>query len=311
MNESTPAPAPAPVQVLLPSYRYPSPTAFNGVRDGFACEAWLTTVRRFFIGARISEDSRTVTAVAYLGPTGLLWWDGLQAPDTTPWFQFEELFRAEFRPAGFYDHVRTLLFGIKMSSTVADYVSRTRRYLAILCTNETHPEARIMLEDSAKSCFLAGAPLALRQMLMSLAINSRSPVSIHEMCQAAEQFDTIYNFSLPNRTPTNANHATPTPAHAFLTAHTASLPDPMAMELDNLRLELNALRRQVNNNNGRHNLAPLNDTERARLRARGACYKCRQDGHMARDCRGSNMNNLSVAAGVGSASAGNASSDQA
>src|SRR5678810_544502 len=117
--------APAPVQVLLPSYRYPAPAAFNGTRDGFACEAWLTTVRRFFVGASITTSARTVTAVAYLGSAGLLWWDGLQAPDDTPWHQFEELFRSEFRPAGFRDHVRTLLFGIKMTTTVADYVGRT------------------------------------------------------------------------------------------------------------------------------------------------------------------------------------------
>jgi len=311
----TAAPAPAPVHVLQPSYRYPAPPAFSGVRDGFACEAWLTAVRRFFIGARIDDDARTITAVAYLGATGLLWWDGLQKPDNTSWPEFVSFFRAEFRPAGFHDHVRTLLFGIRMTSSVADYVSRTRRYLAILCTNETHPEARTMLEDSAKSCFLAGAPLTLRQMLMSLAINSRSSVSIHEMCQAAEQFDAIYNFSATaNKASSHA--AQPSPTQAFVTAHAAAQPDPMAMELDNLRLEINALRRQVHGSNGsgrnnRQPLAPLDDAERARLRARGACFKCRQDGHMSWACRNPNVNNLTVAAGVTPASAGNASGGQA
>lgn len=305
---STPAPAPAPVQVLLPSYRYPAPPAFNGSRDGFACEAWLTTVRRFFTGAGIADDKRTVTAIPYLGTTGLLWWDGLQVPDSTPWHQFEELFRTEFRPAAFFDHVRTQLFSIKMTGSVADYVSRTRRYLAILCTSETHPEARIMLEDSVKACFLAGTPLALRQMLTAMTVHQHRAISIHELCQAAENFDLIYGFSKMN---TNAqNQAGPNPAQAFLTAQAASQPDSMAMELDNMRMEINAIRQQIGGKNGRQGgLPPLTDTERARLKARGACFKCRQDGHMSWACRGQNVNNLTVAAGVAPAPAGNASSD--
>jgi hypothetical protein len=252
-----------------------------------------------------------VTAVAYLGSAGLLWWDGLQAPDDTPWHQFEERFRSEFRPAGFHDHVRTLLFGIKMTTTVADYVSRTRRYLAVLCSNDTHPEGRRMLEESVKTCFLAGAPVGLRQMLMGLDITSHAPVTIHEMCQAAERFDTIYNFSA------SSTRTTPAPAQAFLTAHAASQPDPMAMELDNLRMELNALRRELNSGGHRSNttLPPLDDKERARLRARGACFKCRHDGHMQSACpekRGHRaFNNYSVQEGHFPASAGNAPSGQA
>jgi hypothetical protein len=42
-----------------------------------------------------------------------------------------------------------------MTTTVADYVSRTRRYLAVLCSNDTHPEGRRMLQYAKKdfTCF--------------------------------------------------------------------------------------------------------------------------------------------------------------
>lgn len=306
---NTTANTPAPTfSVLLPSYRYPTPAPFNGVRDGFACEAWLTTVRRFFLGANIADVSRTVTAIAYLGSTGLLWWDGQYLPDSTDWSIFVEAFRTEFRPAGFYDHIRTLLYSIRMTSTVSEYVGRTRRYLAVLCTPEMHEEARKVMEDSAKTCFLQGAPLSLRQMLLSMGINRSVAPSIHELCQAAEQYDHVYNFT-PDKGQSPSTNRADTSALQMAAATHLSAADPNAMEVDNLllhnietivrRVTLNALRQQPPRSNNRpHNfrtytrqnnhrppLRPLSDTDRRSLMASGSCFRCRQQGHMASECR--------------------------
>ena len=68
----------------------------------------------------------------------------------------------------------------------------------------------------------------------------------------------------------------------------------MAMELDNLRLEINALRSALRSSGNTRTLAPLTAAERQRLRLRGACFKCRQDGHMARECPVRSLNNMSV-----------------
>lgn len=295
--------------VVLPSYRYPTPPTFGGDRDGFACEAWLTTVRRFFVGAGIPDDRRTVTALAYIGASAIIWWDGLSLPDTTTWEDFESAFRGEFRPAGFFDNVRSLLFSIKMATTVADYVSRTRRYVAILSA-EAHAEARSMLEGAAKTCFLQGAPLSLRQMLMGMEITSTTNFGIHEMCQAAERFDHIYHFSASLSSSSTAT--TPTAALQAAHAYAAAQPDPMAMEIDNLRMELNALRRQVHHQPG--TLPRLTDADRARLMQRGACFRCREEGHMARECpkwkgKGRAVHNMNYNEGGHPGSSGKAPSD--
>ncbi|KAF9944574.1 hypothetical protein BGZ72_002216 [Mortierella alpina] len=287
-TNDTPAPS---ISVLLPSYRYPTPASFNGVRDGFACEAWLTTVRRFFLGANITDASRTVTAIAYLGATGLLWWDGQYLPDSTAWPIFVEAFRTEFRPAGFYDHIRTLLYSIRMTSTVSEYVGRTRRYLAVLCTPEMHEEARKVMEDSAKTCFLQGAPLSLRQMLLSMGINRSVAPSIHELCQAAEQYDHVYNFT-PDKGPSPPINRPDTSALQMAAATQAPPNDPYAMEVDSLllhnietmvrRVTMNALRRQTPRSYVRSNyrpnrppLRPLSDADRRNLMASGSCFRCR------------------------------------
>jgi hypothetical protein len=79
----------------------------------------------------------------------------------------------------------------------------------------------------------------------------------------------------------------------------------MAMELDNLRLELNALRQQLQQSS----IPKLSSQERDRLRQRGACFKCRRDGHIARNCPGRSFNNLSISVGAPNSESGNAASN--
>ncbi|KAI7818483.1 hypothetical protein BC939DRAFT_480371 [Gamsiella multidivaricata] len=134
----------APTAILLPTYRYPPPPTFTGVRDGFACETWLTQVRRFFRGAQVIEANRTVTAIAYLGEAGLLWWDGQYRSDGTDWLDFEKAFRVEFRPAGFHDHCEVYMNQESM---------RTREGSLILI----HREHYMLLGGLSKLIGLAGS----------------------------------------------------------------------------------------------------------------------------------------------------------
>ncbi|KAG0347600.1 hypothetical protein BGZ54_004866 [Gamsiella multidivaricata] len=274
----------APTAVLLPTYRYPSPPTFTGVRDGFACETWLTQVRRFFRGAQILDANRTVTAIAYLGEAGLLWWDGQYRSDDTDWLDFEKAFREEFRPAGFHDHIRALLFSIKMTSTVAEYVARVRKYMAILCTHDMHKEARSVLEDAVKAAFLEGAPLELKQTLMSLQITNRNALTIHDLCHAAEQFDTVFHYARSTSTSVRPTQAA---QHALAATLASPAVDPMAMEIDNMRLEINALRKTVNkfrSGSYTRNKPPLDAAERTRCIRENRCFRCREVGHIAPNC---------------------------
>jgi hypothetical protein len=90
--------------VVLPSsstFRFPNPPYYEGARDGFKCEAWLTAVQRFFVGAKIAAAEKTLHAIIFLTGTASLWWEAHPLADSAAWADFVEAFRTEFRPTGF------------------------------------------------------------------------------------------------------------------------------------------------------------------------------------------------------------------
>jgi len=272
LNSAPPAPT---IAFSTPTFRFPHPESYTGARDGFLCEIWLTSVNRFFAGARIPDDQRTLHAVIFLTGDAALWWEGNALQDTAPWDQFTVAFRSAFQPAGFIDLVRTMLFDIKMTSTVSDYVARTRKYLSILCPQNMNTEARLCMELATVSCFLKGAPKNLRQVLETYRLsNSASQTTIHDLCAVAEQFDQIYDYS------SSSSSSSAATSFSAASAHGAS---NSAMEIDNLRTEVNALRRIVQASSSSR-LGPLTSEERSRLIREGGCFKCRQVGHHQRDC---------------------------
>lgn len=323
MNNQHAAPQPQAITYVVASNSFPKPPVYQGERDGFLCEAWLTAMRRYFLGADIPDIKRTLTAVSYMTAAAALWWEGQALDDLCHWDEFAEAFRSEFSPAGFLDQVRSMLFTIKMTSTVSDYVARTRKYMALLSAGELHEQARAMLDESAKACFLNGAPVGLRQQLLNFQINSPGKVNIREICSAAERFDAIFHFQ-PDPSPSNPAPRAHEPNHAphpnlLVTPYR----DPMAMDLDNLVIAVNALARRFDSSNGnnRNNhgrppnygnrIPPLTPQERGRLLAEGGCFKCRKPGHIARECNNRGMNNLQVNEGhVSDSASGKASSGQ-
>lgn len=108
-------------------------------------------------------------------------------------------------------------------------------------------------------------------MLQGLDIAVNNQKTVHELCAAAEGFDTIYHFT------TESPATSSTGMQPFITAHTAATAqhNPMAMAIDALRLQINALQQQQyrRNNirpNGFRTLNRLSHNERQRLYERGA-----------------------------------------
>ncbi|KAF9205424.1 hypothetical protein BGZ49_004051, partial [Haplosporangium sp. Z 27] len=254
-------------------------------------------LRRFFKGAHIPDEQRTLHAIVFLVGNASLWWDGMGLPYDTPFDEFERVFKAQFISSGSLDQVGGLLFDIKFESTLSVYVGQVRKCLHILCSSaDMSTDARQKLENTVRAFFLQGCPEDLRRMLLSIEIGQSEPSSLQTLLNAAERFDKLYNFT-PNGFPDPSKPFTHAPAQS----------DPMVMEIDSLRLQFNAVTLALQNqapprfppkNNYRppparlftqyqrqHNqLQPLSPEERAYLMSIKGCFRCRQPGHIMRDC---------------------------
>ncbi|KAG0196238.1 hypothetical protein BGX28_010388 [Mortierella sp. GBA30] len=149
------------------TFRFPHPQTYDGARDGFQCEAWLTSAKCFFRGARIPTDDQTLHAIVFLTGSASLWWEGNSLTDAATWDEFEAAFHAEFISAGFVDHIRSLLFTMKLTSTLAEYIGRIRQYRGILVTPAMGDEGKAVLDDTIKTSFRQGIPKSVNQMLLS------------------------------------------------------------------------------------------------------------------------------------------------
>lgn len=292
------------------------PAPYEGQRDGFLCEAWLASLRRFLIAANIPVDQRTLHSVMYLTGTAALWWEGLRLPDCTPIDNFVALFRGAFCPRNFLESVRSELLRITMTSTLGEYVTRFRRYMAVLTPDDSN--GTDSLNSLGRSAFISGLPDDLKRNLYAQLDLNTAPLDT--VINVAEYFDSLNPVRTSAHPPAHAP-SSHWPATSALSTPTApignALPrDPMAMELDNLRLELNAVRRQLQNRNQSRSstqLPRLSSEEREHLRITGGCFRCRGAGHYARECgtRPVPVNNAHVGtSSAGSSSSGKASSGQ-
>jgi hypothetical protein len=318
-------PATPTTSVILPNsstFRFPNPPFYEVARDGFKCEAWLTAVQRFFVGAKIAPEEKTLHAIIFLTGTASLWWESHPLADDTPWFAFVEAFRTEFRPVGFLDSIRSLLYSITFTSTCSEYIQRIRLYRSMIISPSMSDDARAFLDETIKTCFYKGAPTDLHQMLQGFEVSNPGNSDLQTLLSTAERFDNIYEFK-PNSTTNPRSATTSQSAQKIATAPTFTQPDPYAMDLDHIALPqvlINAIAQEINrqNNNtqrnqyqptnnqrgsrpngnqhqwGRNNnsntsdwaqLPRLTPAERQYLIENNGCFKCRKLGHLSYENR--------------------------
>lgn len=307
------------------------PAKYDGTRDGYKCLAWLKEVKRYFAMKSIPEQRQTIHAINLLNQSSLLWWESLNFTDDCSFDTFTEQFKRAYMPHGFIEQVRASLLTARLTSNLAEFLTRLRLYMNILLSED--PTSRDFLNHTAKVIFIQGCPEDLQQLLQADQVMNPT-ISFTDMCAKAEGFDAIYSFGPKGATKgmfarlLNTPRPIPPPTR-----------DPMAMEIDHistqpstrdlmasvqaLALAVNAMSTRFNNppsnpppqtNNqppSSQRLASLTPEEKALLIANNGCFRCRRynAGHYARDCgrnRGA-LNNIDVGAPAAANQPGNAS----
>ncbi|KAF9410475.1 hypothetical protein BGZ76_005513, partial [Entomortierella beljakovae] len=219
---------------MTSNIKFPKPPTYDGSRDGFVLLSWLNALHRYFDGADVPDDKKTVHAVSYLVGLAGLWWEGKAFGHKVSYEFFEKQILAEFLPDDFLDSVRNLLVTAKMETTIPEYVARFRKYLNVLYSSHMKDGGREELDKMARSAFLQGCPIELRTMLLSFEIGPNAPTDLHGLLSSAERYDRLYHYKI---------HNTGSTSHFPFKIHSSPRPqdNSMAMEIDNLQLQVNAM----------------------------------------------------------------------
>ena len=244
----------------LPALKPPKPESFAGQdRERLSVIDWTCAVTQYFEAMRITgDDDRLRYATCLLRGPALRWYrDMPEAHRPLTWADFAQRLVAYFIPAGAEVTARSQLSRLTQRTSVTDYTDRFRGVCANIPT---------MTDAEKKNAYTQGLKLAVkRQVAFS------NPATFEEAVSLASRIDDILfeESRRDNRRPplrSNNNGGASTSA-----AGGSSGPTPM---------ELNAVQGSANT----PRLAKLTDAERERLRASGACFRCRQPGHMSSQC---------------------------
>jgi hypothetical protein len=244
-----------------PPLKPPTPDTFSGEnRERLAVHDWSATLTQYYEAAGYPEDAVRINYASCLlrGPA-LRWWRDIphaQRPNT--WTDFVVAITSYFLPAGSDERGRQQLHRLVQTKSVASY---TDAFRAIASTIPT------MTEAEKTATYREG----LKQEV-KLQVAFSNPSTFEEAVLMASRIDEIlYNHGARGR------RDAPRPGRGAGGGGAASSSAPM---------DLGAVQNgpPPRRNNDAPKLAPLTDKERERLRALGACFRCRQTGHQSREC---------------------------
>jgi Retrotransposon gag protein/Zinc knuckle len=226
------------------------PDTYNGIRSPKVIDTWLFSVREYCDLAKVSTDHDVSFAASLLRDNAKAWWRSLhvQGKTSTSFKDFEDALRTAFRPSNALRTARNQLAALQQTGSVQAYVVRFR---------DLTLEITDLSEAETLDRFIRGLRDKTR-----LEVEKGNPSSLEEAIEIAERFDSIVFggriFSQNSRVPYRPSYMAPNST------------GPTPMEVDELSARTPRQR--------------LDDAEKADLRKRGACFVCKQVGHIARNC---------------------------
>ena len=159
--------------------KIPTPGKFDGRRDPDTIRAWLYEYNNYAAFHALS-DRRKITMIPYfLLGSAATWWASLQNNREVPatWEAVENLIKTEFLPLNYINRLRSQLFTLRQTTSVANYSSTFRRLLINLPS---------MDKDVMLHLYVAGLKQETR-----LAVEMQEPTTLNEAERHALKVDDI------------------------------------------------------------------------------------------------------------------------
>lgn len=249
-----------------------APEAFKG--DRTKVDQFLIQLRRYLVLAELTtiSDARQVEyAAQYLTAEALVWFENIQKSDTpiATLIELETRLRAHFLPYGAEKIARTKLRLLKQTHTVQGYST------LFMQTVQHVPNMHV---DDQIEAYVTGLKHGIYREVVLKDLRTLQEVMdfavfVESRLQHRDHRDRI------GFTPF-ASRSSPAPSTGINNSSSTPMDLSVAAAVD-----INAMNGQV--------LKKLTDAERDQLRREGRCFRCRQRGHMSRDCPKAPKNGMS------------------
>ena len=237
------------------------PVRYAGTKDYTIIENWIASVNSYFAltNAQAPHIYHYLNTI-FTGDAAI--WFRYHYPEsmapTLTWEQVRDNLRSFFTPPNKDRRLHDQWAQLQQSTSVSDYVSR---FCSLAMQLPTQSDSVLVHK------FIRGLKYKTR-----MELELKDPQTLQEAFRLADRFDSIVYQQ-------KFNH--PFKEYPTKTTSTIQYEDGEPMQLDTLRtIKIKTPSKTI------RPLQPLSTQERTQLRNTGACFKCRQPGHMARECPG-------------------------
>jgi hypothetical protein len=224
--------------------KIPAPSKYNGKRDPEAIREWLYEINNYSAFFEFTDAKKLVLITYYLEGTAAAWWTQKCLSETIP--ATWVLFETQLRDEFLpKNHVKLTRTKLHNLRQVTSVASYSAAFRRLLLNLPTIDEATMVHH------FINGL-----KPMTQLHVELHDPQTLNAAELLALKVDDIQ----------------------FTRQRESGKPNPPRHNHDS--------KATLNNLSGgpSKNLAKLTDAERTRLRAIGGCFKCRQRGHLAKEC---------------------------
>jgi len=253
------------------------PSKYSGNRNIAIIDSWISSVNAYFFLSNAQPPYIYYSLISLLeGEAGV--WFRFNYPEslasTLTWETVRHALRLYFIPVNYIRQLQDHYTTLRQVSSVNEYTTQFSETVMQLAANQ------IMIPDSMLiHQYIHGLKPATR-----LQVEIENPQSLTEAMRIAGTYDTI-RFTRKTISP---RYETTSRSPFYSSRYNDTRGEPM--QLDNLQLddsENKNLEMNLFNSKSSKNIKKLNKLtieERQHLRKLGACFKCRQPGHMVREC---------------------------
>ena len=249
------------------------PDTYSGEgRSRLRAHDFVSLCETYFFAVGVDDDMQRVKFVStLLRDSAQRWLAELSRRNAVPntWTAFSDALVRHFMPDGSATGVRHQLHQLQQRQSVDDYADKFTSLLSQIPT---------MDEGERLALFYRG----LKPMINTWT-QFTNPATLVEAIETAKRIDTVIFRAAPRRFD-STNPYNP----SFSNAVRGPTPMQLGAFNNNNHARLEPSHRRApppsSNNGSAPRLSKLTDAERADLKNRGACFRCRRVGHISADC---------------------------